>query len=407
VRYLDSRSRDPGDTLHAWLANLLPGARHFAAQTGYFRFDALEPYLEDLLQMLEEGGRFDLVVGANEDRLSAADLEAALELIDSFVPLRASLTLVGSRDGLFHPKAYFVDTGTGRHALIGSGNLTRPGSTHNVEAFVAVDDGDDPSIPDGVRDAILSWRDSAENGGLAQLVTDRLVQKLLAKRAIDPVPLADIGGRERRPSDRDEFPRLSRIRGMPARRRLPSQDGSRRRLRGARQSFPSGTIGVVKRLSATDLKGFAGGSGTLHLSLGARNSELAPCLPMRPFGKNAEPRLDVAVVARFDLALDEVVTSGADPTNITHVGMGHSGPSNPDLRFNLLRGIVSGLADVATRRGIDIPTPGDVAAVELLESGRLARVTFVTTDPLRSELLDRIPAGRASGWLDSGRLPPW
>lgn len=407
MRYLDSRSREPSDTLYAWLAELLPNASHFAAQTGYFRFDALEPFLENILHMLEKGGRVDLVVGANEDRLSAADLEAALELIGPFAPHQASLTLVGSRDGLFHSKAYFVDTGTGRHALVGSGNLTRPGSTHNVEAFIAIEDDDGPAALDGVRDSIRAWPDSAGKGRLAQPVTPDLIQKLLAKRAIDPVPLVEIGGRERPPSDRDAFPRLPRIKGMPARRQPPGRSGSRRRLRGAPHSLPPGKIGVVKRLSATDLKGFAGDSGTLHLSLGARNSPLVPCLPLQPYGKNSEPRVDVAVEARLDRALADVVTSGADPTNITHVGMGRSGPSNPDLRFNLLRGIVSGLAKVAAQRSIAIPVPGDVAAIELLESGRLARVTFITADPLRSELLGRIPAGRASGWLDAGILPHW
>jgi len=408
VRYLDSRSRDPRDTLHAWLGELLPGAVRFAAQSGYFRFDALEPFLDDILRLLEAGGRVDLVVGANEERLSAEDLEAALELLDPFTPDQASLTLVGSRDGLFHPKAYLVETPTGRHALVGSGNLTRPGSTHNVEAFVAVEDSDDdPAVLDGIRDAILAWRDSARNGGLARPVTDRLVRELLAKRALDPVSLSDVDAREHPSSDRREFPRLPRIKGMPARRRAPGRAGFARRLRGAGQSFPPGKVGVVKRLSATDLKGFAGDAGTLHLSLGARGSELARCLPMRPYGRNAEPRVDLAVEARLDRSLGDVVSSGADPTNITHVGMGGRGPSNPDLRFNLLHRVVNGLADVAGRRRVAIPTPGDVAAVELLESGRLARVTFVTAEPLRSELLSRIPLGRASGWLDAGLLPPW
>lgn len=415
MRYLDSHSRKSEDTLYAWLARHLPGARHFAAQTGYFRFDALEPFAANVVGTLEGAGRVDLVVGANEDRLAAADLEATLELLDPHIPHQASFTLVGARDGLFHPKAYFVDTGAGRHALVGSGNFTWPGSTHHVEAFIALDDGDDPAVVDDVRDSILAWRDSARSNGLARPVTPALVQKLLAQRAIDPVRPADRGGRKRGASDRDEFSRLPRIKGMPARGsghgrgsgRGESRKTAARRLRGAGRSFPPDTVGVAKILSATDLKGFTGGKGTLHLSLGAQNAPLAPCLPMRPYGKNGEPRLELAVEARLDRALADIVSSAGDPTSITHVGMGHSGPSKPDLRFNLLRRIVRDLEEVAKRRGIGVPKSGDVAAIELLESGRLARVTFVTTEPLRSELLALIPAGRATGWLDAGLLPPW
>jgi hypothetical protein len=407
VRYVDSRSRDQDDTLYAWLAELLPRATHFAVQTGYFRFDALQWLSEDIVRMLEGGGRIDIVVGANEDRLSAADLEATLDLIRPFIPGQASFTLVGSRNGLFHPKVYFVETDANRHAAIGSGNLTVPGTTHNVEAHVALDDTDDPAVVDDVRDAILAWRDGATTSGLSRPVTDRLVQELVAERAIDPVSREDMSGGERRRSDRARFPGLPPIDGMPTRPRRRRPDARKRRLRGASQELPPGKVGVVKRLSETDVKGFAGKGGTLHLSLGGRNAPLAPCLPMRPYGRHGEPRVDVAVEARLDRALRDVVTSAADPTNITHVGMGRTHRSNPDLRLNLLRRIVVALTAIAAGHGIGTPAPGDVAAVELLESGRLARVTFVTVDPLRSELLSQIPPRRAWGWLDAGRLPSW
>jgi hypothetical protein len=407
VRYVDSRSRDAKDTLYAWLAEHLPDAIHFAAQTGYFRFNALDPFLEDILRILQTGGRFDLVIGANEDRLSAEDLDALLDLVGSYVPAQASLTLVGSRDGLFHPKSYFVETKTNRHALVGSGNLTHPGSGHNIEAFLEVDDGDAPSIPDSIRQAIVAWRDEATKTGIARPLTRRLIQEFLAHRAIDPVALSDLESPKRGPSDRAEFPSLPKIKGLAARRRSPGRSGSLRRLRGAQKAFPPGKIGVVKRLSATDVKGFAGRRGTIHLSLGARDAPVARCLPMEAYGSNGEPRVDLAVEARLDQALEDVVTSGTDSTNITHVGVGLRQNSNPDLRFNLLHRVIDGLGATASRHGIDVPKPGDAAAIELTESGRLARVTFATTDPLRSDLLAQVQAGRAWGWLDSHGLPRW
>jgi hypothetical protein len=406
VRYIDSRSRAPEDTLHAWFRDLLPQATSFAAQTGYYRFGALEPFAREIAQMLAAGGTIDLVIGANEDRLSAVDLDSTLDLLRAHMPQQASFTLVGSRDGLFHPKAYYVETPTTRKAAIGSGNLTIPGSTHNVEAHVLLNEDDGSGILDEVRDAILAWRDDASPDGLAHPVTDQLVQELLAERAIDPVPRSDMASSRRRRSDRARFPRLPPIPGMPApaRRGLTGTRG--RRLRGA-EPLPSGAIGVVKRLSATDVKGFAGEPGTPYLSLGSRNAPLAQRLPMTPFGERDEPRLDLAVEARLDTALPDLVESGSDPTNITHVGMGSTRGSNPDLRFNLLSGIVGGLLDVAVERKVPPPSVGDVAAIEFLENGRLARLTFVTQDPLRRQLDDSIPSKRAWTWLPPNVLPPW
>ncbi len=415
MRYVDSASRQLSDTLHAWLAGVLPRAAYFGCQTGYFRFDAVAPFEDDIKTLLERGGRVDLVVGANEERLSEVDLEQALELLASGSPSQSSFTLVGARDGLFHPKTYYVALTDGAAvAAVGSANLTWPGLTHHIEACVLLDSRtDDPAILDRIRDAIEAWPARASSASLgARPVTNELVRKLAADRAIDPVPIETVsrssGGA------RSFFPPLPRITGLP-RRRGTRRPASRRvvdsrpeyMFTGAQSPFPLGAIGIVKRLSRTDTKGFGGRPGTPYLALPANKAELASRLPMHPYGVHEEPRLDLRVEARLDAAIAAVVNSGRDATNITHVGVGTTQSGNVDLRFNLQHGIHAGLRYVATQTGARLPEPGDPVAVEFVENGRLARLTFASVDPLRATLLKLLLPGRPWGWLPDGVVPEW
>ncbi|HSZ70869.1 MAG TPA: hypothetical protein VK756_10970 [Solirubrobacteraceae bacterium] len=393
------------------MQTLLPSARAFACQSGYYRFDALASFGGDVQRMLAGGGRFDLVVGANEERLSAPDLQQTLDLLGSHVPADASFTLVGACNGLFHPKAYYVELVDGsRHAAVGSANFTIQGTGHHVEACVLLDDGvDDPSVLDAVRDAILAWRGRAAAGAAgARRVTERYIRQLEAERIIDPVSAPPGGGGSS--GGRSSFPPLSRIQGAPgprrkARRARRSAPGAH--LRGAPEAFPSGVVGIVKRLSPrNDVKGFRPDRGTPYISL-TTSHELANRLPMSPFGKNSEPRLDLALEARLYEAAKDVVGSGTDTTNITFVGTGATRSGHPDLRFNIHHTVVAGLQYVASRRGLAIPRGGDFMAVEFLEEGRLARLTFVSTDPLRGVLRQFLKRGRGWGWLPAGIVPDW
>jgi len=413
VRYIDSASRQLDDTLYSWLEARLPEATRFACQTGYFRFDALEPFADDVRRMLEAGGRLDLVIGANEERLSAPDLEATLELLDRWIPHQASFTLVGARDGLFHPKTYYVERPGGRRAaVVGSANFTRPGIGHNVEAGLAIDDRDGGELLDRVRDGVLAWPKTASQGsGLARSVTADLIQELTADRVIDPLASPAAGsGSGARSGAGSSFSALGRVPGVPpsSRRRArprPATGGTR--LGRAASPLPPGVVGIVKRLSKTDLKGFGHERGTPYIALPPRADELAGMLPMRPYGLHREPRLDLLVQARLDGAIAAVVGSGTDTTNITHVGMGTTHGSNVDLRFNIQHRVAEALNYVAIQKGVAVPTKGDPVAIELLDGGRLASLTFATAEPLRSALLSTLLPGRAWGWLPGGLVPGW
>lgn len=414
MRYADTASRQLVDTVHAWLAGLLPTAQAFACQTGYYRFDALDQFSPDIEKVLKSGGRLDLVIGANEERLSGPDLEKTLELLGPYVPGGASFTLVGANNGLFHPKVYYVELVDGsRHAAVGSANFTGSGIGHNIEACLLLDDTiDDPSALDAARDAVHAWRNKASAASSdARAVTTEYIQELEAERVIEPVPTRlarDTSGLTK--TGRSSFPALKRISGVPKprSRAVPTKTTPGVKLGSAPVAFPTNAVGIVKRLSArTDVKGFVGGPGTPYIALPPNETDLANRLPMKPYGKRGEPRLDVFVEARLLEAVQEVVTSGTDSTNITYVGMGATRGSNVDLRFNTQHAVIDGLRYIAAQHGLTLPKGGDFVTIEFVEGGRLTRLTFVSSEPMVKTLSGFLVPNRAWGWLPAGVVPEW
>jgi PLD-like domain len=418
LRYVDSATRLLADTIHDWLAKLLPSATAFACQSGYYRFDALDGFASDIEKLLASGGRFDLVIGANEERLSAPDLENTLELLALYIPTAASFTLVGASNGLFHPKTYYIELADGsRHAAVGSANLTPPGIGHNVEACILLDDSvDDPATLDAARDAILAWREkAAASANDARPVTREYIRELTAEGIVEPTPVRrPPAGTQTPKTGKSSFPALKRIAGIPApraRRMAPAIASPRvpgLTFSGAMVSFPPGVIGIAKRLSAsTDVKGFTAAPGTPYISLPPNRSDLASRLPLKPRGRNQEPRLDLEIQARLLEAPKDVVTSGKDTTNMTYVGMGQPQKSKVDLRLNVQHTVMNGLKYVASQRGLAVPTGGDFVAIEFLEDGGLARLTFVTSQPVLGALQAALKPGRSWGWLNTGVVPAW
>lgn len=409
LRYVDSASRSLADTMHGWLAQHMPSATQFACQTGYFRFDALEPHATDIRRMLDAGGRFDLVVGLNEDRIIASDLEDTLAIINPWMPATASFTLVGASNGLFHPKTYYAALSGGRQvAAVGSANLTLPGVGHHVEACVFLDDAeDDAAVIDAIRSAIVAWRERAMTGSEdARQVSSDLISEFAAERVIDPAALPSRTRRSR--GSRSHFPPLMPIEGAPQRSRSPRPKKAPpiRQLSGAPSEFPAGMVGVVKRLSRTDVKGFEARPGTPYVALPPNPAEFAARLPLKPQGVHDEPRLDCIVEARLDCDLFEVAYSGTDVASIIHVGMGKTQRSNVDLRMNLPHSLHDKLLQVAFRSKVNPPSEGDAAAIEFLDSGRVVRLTIASGEPMKAVLLE-LCGEKRWGWLPAGVTPPW
>ncbi len=395
--------------MYGWLADRLPSATHFACQTGYYRFDAIEPFADDIARMLERGGRFDLVVGINEERLNARDLERTLDLVGGWIPNQVSFTVVGASNALFHPKTYYTEVSSGnRSAAVGSANLTRSGTGHHIEACLFLDENDDPRVITAVLESIVAWSAKAVSGAKeARLVTAALIDELAAERAIDPAPLM----RQSRPNDAPSsvFPPLPPIPGIPNRQevRRPSRTRPVGRLAGARIPFPAEMTGIVKRLSKTDVKGFEGRPGTPYIALPSNPTDLANRLPMRPSGMHDEPHLDCLIEARLDKALSSPVSSGTDPAGIKYIGMGTTQRSHRDLRLNIPRGIHERLLQIASPNRLETPQKGDMAAIEFLDEGGLLRVTFASHNPLKHTLSAYLSGSRSWGWLPAGVVPPW
>jgi hypothetical protein len=401
VDYLDSGSRDPAKTLHAWLTNHLPNSSFFGCQSGYFTADALYAFRAELEAVLNRGGQVRLVIGANEDELSASDLHDALNLLEPF-PTHASIVIVSAVDVLVHAKTFYIEYPDGdRVALVGSANLTGSGLGANIEACLAVSSKTEPAAPfDEIKAAIEAWRTAGRPN--ARLLDRALVPKLAAAAAIDRPQPSRVAPKR---SLRRLFPQIGRLIAIPRRVRKPPSTPvpavSLVLLPG--HPFPAGTVGIVKRLSSLDTKGFRGERGTLYVAM---PRDLLPLLPTTPSGINKEPRLDLTLEARHASVSGPTVSSGANPTNITGVGHGTSKTSHHDVRLNLLRVTVAGIEYIAANAGVAVPKPGDYLAVEFDGGGHAARLTFVVQGRLKAQLAALL-GSQSWAWLPEHSVPPW
>ena len=201
------------------------------------------------------------------------------------------------------------------------------------------------------------------------------------------------------------FPRLGAVRPRPRRprSRVTPAVPPTNRVPGAAQTLSSGVVGILKRLSKEDAKGFRGEKGTPYIALPVA---LLSYFPTRPSGKNGEPRYDVPIVARLDSALNDPVASGFAPTNITGVGMGLIAKSHPDLRLNVLQVIIKGIEFIAQSNGVRVPKEGDYLLVEFPLSVPEVRLTFLTQAPLSARAAALLGRSRWA-WLPGGSSPSW
>lgn len=412
MRYLDTGSRDPDDSLFRWLEGVLPDARYFGCQTGYFSYDGIYPLQSSFEALLERHGTLHLVVGGNESGVRRQDLERVLDLFDAAPPqATTSLTVVAADDALMHPKAFYVEKLDGtRHAFVGSANLTNPGLSRNIEAALVIDSTTDPLAPfTGIREAIDRWHEQQHPN--AYSVTRSSLAKLVSAGILDipriHAPVSPANHRQRSKI----FPALGALIQLPRRRRsLVPRTKTAPTIAinpapiGTLGSLPNGAVGILKSLSSLDVKAFHGGVGTSYIALPV---DIGRFLPMKPYGKNAEPRIDVTAEARLEGAPEEVVVSGETPTNITHVGLGATRTSHEDLRFNYLTGIRKGIERAAAEHHLSVPGEDDLAAIEFLEGVHI-RLTFITGPASIANLRPLLnQKGATWGWLQPGVVGPW
>lgn len=160
VRYLDTGLNGQQGAIGPWLERELAAEpRSFRGQFGFFDGRVLATFLPEFTAMVQRGGDFRMVMGANPgDPACKEDLESMLPLLAD--PQRASLTVVAFGDGaLFHPKAMHIVRQDGSAvALVGSANFTSKGFGHSVEAGVLLEaSGDTNDAIKHVSAAIDHW----------------------------------------------------------------------------------------------------------------------------------------------------------------------------------------------------------------------------------------------------------
>lgn len=194
IRYFDTGQNGAPDSLGLWLdGELAGGIRSFRGQFGYFDGAAFGGYIQDLRGMVDRGGTFRLVIGANSGNLPTTDeLTAVLPLL--VAPDRTALTVVALSGALFHPKTLHLVRPDGtRVAVASSANFTRMGLGHSVEAGLIIEssEGTEAAI-DQVAAAIDRWGTVTEQGvyqvrtaeDIEALREQRLVVTSLARRTM-------------------------------------------------------------------------------------------------------------------------------------------------------------------------------------------------------------------------------
>lgn len=156
MRYLDTGSSDPNQTLGSWFeAEVKSGLSAIRVQSGYFDADGLGFLLPVLAAT-----QFDGVIGSNNRATLGSDVQRLVHAL-GLPRANVRLGIVSFGGALFHPKVYHLTrTDKSTTAYIGSANLSERGvSGTHVEAGVILDSrlGDDAATLAAIASAIEAW----------------------------------------------------------------------------------------------------------------------------------------------------------------------------------------------------------------------------------------------------------
>lgn len=187
AEYIDSAYNNKSEFIRDWLdKNLLPDAKSFRVQSGYFTYAAIEPFVQVLKSVAKNGGSAKFVLGSNGGSLIAKDAKGVLEIVKG-IP-NCSFTVVAFKNAEFHPKCYHIKrSDDSETVLVGSGNLTQFGISLNVEAAILLDTctGDNLALVQEIKDAIDKWGSLDENDGAYQIKTIQDIEDLRQSKIID------------------------------------------------------------------------------------------------------------------------------------------------------------------------------------------------------------------------------
>ncbi len=450
MRYIDTGSRDPKQTLAKWLEDeVAEDIDHLRMQTGFFSFDAvglLVPVLKSLAQ-LDQGTT--ILLGSNDGLTLGPHVTRLAQLIG--VPRQfAELGVVSFSAGYFHPKVIHFTRGDGTEAAyVGSANLTGLGLTTHVEAGVTLDSrlGDDEEQLGEIASAIDAWfADKRE--GFTRIDGIEHIAKLVELgilSAAPPPPKTKQTSTASGETGKFSKPKLKPLVGLPAvghglgqgadeadaqaiepdtsglgvpvvsappttapvpttallasapKKGIPDyflfDPAAKGPTKGAAAltgaTLPGGAVGLIVALSKDSARYFEGKVGTGNLAVPVPT---VPTVRFGVFGTYGRPRAEFDM--RFRYVNDQgTVMKGHADTNIMGYGVAPGESGHRDVRM-VVPGAIRSLATFLKGKGLTSPKPEDVALLEWpTVSDPVFRLTFI--DP-KSKLFNAASAQYAA-----------
>ncbi len=186
VKYICSSSEIKSDYARSWLEqNLVPKTEKFCVQSGYFSYSAIDPFINILENIVKKGHSVKLVLGSNDGSLPVDDAKSVFKILKGKVNCRLTIVALGNAE--FHPKCYaIIQHDKSKTALVGSQNLTFPGTAKNFEAGIILNtnDGDSSDVIDKIIDSIEKWSTATEIEGAFQINTIKDLDDLKQSKII-------------------------------------------------------------------------------------------------------------------------------------------------------------------------------------------------------------------------------
>jgi hypothetical protein len=452
LRYIDSGSRDPKETLAAWLqAELTHAVTELRWQSGYYSADGLSPFVTTIARLSNNNQPIHAIIGSNDGETVLAhvvDLANLLRLPRS----NAKLGVVSFSNGLYHPKTYHFRREDGSQAAyVGSANLSLFGvGSQNIEAGLIVDtrDGDPAPTLDAIADSVDDWFNPVRAG--LESVADaqdanRLEQQGILAAAPVPRPPRNVAGANVAAAQRPALqllvpmPRrpgigggqvVARAPGPPVPPVLPAVPQAQfppyvlfapgqntptvgvTALSGA--TLPGGYVGLVVQLNRDATRLWRGEPGTANISIPV------PSVSTLRFGmfqaRYTRPRAEFTQVMRY-IHAGGIITSPPNETNVMVYGFAPGETGHGDVRLVVTRPPALYLSAQIQALGLPLPQAGDVALLDwpTTQDPRM-RLTFLERgSPLFNQSTVIFAAAQAAGqlvgrgacWLQAGLAPPW
>jgi hypothetical protein len=458
VRYLDSGSRNPADTLASWIESVVSEeVSALRLQTGFFSLDGIGLLLPTLECCKTNNLVTNFLIGSNDSSTLRDDVVGLLDALG--IPRsNTQLGVVSYGGAFFHPKTYhFTRPDGSQAAFVGSANLTRSGLALHVEAGIALDtrDGDTPQHLSQIAMAIDNWFAEQRQG--MTLVTDhQVVDELVANGVLTltrpPRPTPQAGIAENQPGT--PRPRLQTLVTLPnvnfqqniapqpvlpqavilapVTAQMPTTQPSGPKAGFPQYLFfapnatlattgaaaltghplPNGAAGLIVQLNRDSARHFAGRSGTANISIPVMT---ASTLRFGIAGVNNGP------ASAFDLRLRFVddngsINGGTTNTSVKGYGYTASETGHGDIRM-VVPAAVRALANAIQTAGKTVPAADDLAFLEWPSMQDPSfKLTFLDTQSniyqqalamYNNAVITGQLVGKGTCWLAAGVSPIW